>query len=174
MPGKVRKWIGRALRTAADYIEPQGEDFPEPPRIVPETRTEEKPKEEPRLNWDIPPHEQKYVLMQYRQRKIRQVAIFKGTSGVPTNEEIIRLCRKKGVWDSLCLFSMRPRRKSVRKLKVPEEPPFEDLPWKIQRRRIEDDWKIPLVGDPWSFTNFSSNDLSRKKAIGGKNRSSKP
>lgn len=168
MPGKVRKWIGRVLRTAADYIEPQGEAFPEPPRIVPETRTEEKPKAEPRLNWDIPPEEQKYALMQYQQRKTRQVAIFKGISGVPTNEEILRLCRRKGVWGSLCLFSMRPRRKLVRRLKVPEEPPFEELPWKIQRGRIEDDWKPPLVSDPWSLTNFSSDGFPRKKVIGGK------
>lgn len=172
MPGNVRRWIGRALRKAADHhIEPQGEAFPEPPKTAPDTHIEKEPKAKPRLNWDIPPEEQKYALMRYGQGEIEQVVIFEGTSRVPTDDEIFNFCRQRGHWGSFCLFSMRPRRKLVRKLKVPEEPPFEELPWETQRGRIEDDWKTPLVDDPWNLTCFSSNGFSGKKVIGGKNRS---
>ncbi|TET90467.1 MAG: hypothetical protein E3J35_06255 [Methanomassiliicoccales archaeon] len=126
MPRNVRDWIGGVLRKAADHNI-------DPPRKGSPKRTRTAQKRQPKLNWDIPPEEQKYVLMHYKQRDIRQVAIF---SELPTSEQVTRFCHQRELFGSFCLFSMRPRRKCVMKLKVLPDLPFWEIPWELQKESL--------------------------------------
>lgn len=110
------------------------------------------------------------MLMHYKQRGIRQVAIF---GELPTNEQITRLCHQKGLFGSFCLFSMRPRRKCVMKLKVLPELPFWEIPWELQKERLglDDDLLVgQSVDDISDSSNRSTSQFSEIGTIGGKKR----
>jgi hypothetical protein len=158
MPRNVRNWIGGVLRKAADHVDPPQKRSPE--------RTKIAQKRQPQLNWDIPPDEQRYVLMHYKQRDIRQVAIF---SDLPTNEQITRFCHQRELYGSFCLFSMRPRRKCVMKLKVLPEIPFWEMPWDLQKERLGlDDNRLEgqSVDNAFDFTDGSTNDCPKVRTTG--------